>query len=121
MNVRISNYAERSKLAQNNIPTKYIETLIDRGMGINVKILGWGRMQKVLLKLSMLPYLEVHVRRNNNTPFLDEGIGFPQIYDDECLKKYTMKELFSSKGDPVAYVEILMKFYQRKLKMPYQQ
>ena len=40
LNIRISNYAERSKLAQNNIPTKYIKTFTDRGMGINVKIFG---------------------------------------------------------------------------------
>ena len=26
-----------------------------------------------------------------------------------------LKELFASKGDPAAYVEIFMKFYQRKL------
>ena len=113
--VKVENYAERERL-EHKLPEAYVKTLIRIGAGINVQIHGTSGRKTVLLKFIRLPYLEVHIQRQHDAPFLDNSIKFPKSADDDKQMNYLVDKLFAAKGDPIAYTDILMKYYQQALK-----
>jgi len=119
--VVISRYAERSRLCLPNLPQSYIDNwMTTGGAGLRVNLHGYSTSLNTLLKFNMIPFLEVHQGRSmdsTNKSFLDDSIDFATMRKDGELTTYLMEKLDATRGDPVAYIEVLMKYYHRALDM----
>ena len=117
--VIISSYAERSMLEMIDLPKEYINYYMGNGnAGLAVKVRGRTRSVPMLLQFNSIPYIEIHICRSSSdsaASFLDDSIVFPSPLDEDGLSRYLQEQLHATKGDPVAYTEILMKYYQRAL------
>ena len=120
-NVVITSYAERFMLQTPNLNARYIEYYMGTGgAGLAVSLNGYSTSNTLLLKFNTLPFLEVHRSRpmsSSPESFLDESIVFPTTSIDADLTSYLMLKLDSTRGDPVAYIEVLMKYYHRAFEM----
>ena len=68
----------------------------------------------MLLKFKYLPHLEIYKSRDIHQSGLDDDIRFLRSNTEDTLVNALITELHQSKGDSVAYIEILMKFYQQR-------
>ena len=113
-NVRIRSYAERDKLHEEELTKPQLEYMIGPGgNGILLELLGHGHAVTALLKFRQLPYIEAYVPRMPDDPFLDPSYEFSQSQSDESILDELKTHLQTRKGDPVAYVQILMNYYKK--------
>jgi len=110
-NVRIVNYPERDQLEKTNSDVK---DMLGEGWGIYLELIGYGSTKPLLLPLAHLPYFQVYIPRESNAPFLDESIEFPRRMTKKKALTRLVQELYARKGDPVAYVQIMMHYYRQK-------
>lgn len=119
-NVTVVSYAKRAQLLTPNLPANYIDYYMGAGgAGLSVHLDGYATSNSMLLKFNMIPFLEVRRARSMDTStksFLDESTTFPTTNKDD-LTHYLMQKLDATRGDPVAYIEVLMKYYHRALEM----
>ena len=117
--VTISSYAERSRAIEKDLPQGYIDYWMGTGgAGLVVRLHGSTTAFAPLIKFNVLPFLEVHQTRNTETTaesFLDESIDFTTLKKEGDLAPYLMEQLDATRGDPIAYLEVMMKYYQQAL------
>ena len=113
-NVRIRSYAERDKVHDEELSKLQLEYMIGPGgNGILLELLGHGHAATVLLKFRQIPYIEAYVPRMPDDPFLDSSYEFSQSQLDDTILDELKNHLQTRKGDPVAYVQILMNYYKK--------
>ena len=100
-----------------NLPQSYIDNwMTTGGAGLWVNLHSYLTSLNALLKFNMIPFLEVHQGRSMDSTdesFLDDSIDFTTLRKDGELTTYLMEKLDATRGDPVAYIEVLMKYYHR--------
>ena len=112
--VRISSYPERPMIAQCNPLGIDVNHWLGRGnAGFRLEVLGYGTSTTTLLRLSDLPYVEVFAEREVDGAFLDPSLEFCTIWGgEELLAKKVSREMHATKGDAVAYTQILLNHYK---------
>ena len=101
-----------------DLPPQYVCECMHSGAGLEMQVRRSAVSDSVLLKFSMLPFLEIHQERsmaNCTELFLNDSIVFPNPGNEDGLTPYLIEKLDATKGDPVAYIEVLMKYYHRAL------
>jgi hypothetical protein len=113
-NVRVRSYAERDKLHDEDLSSSQLEYMIGAGgNGILLELLGHGHVATVLLKFRQIPHIEAYVPRMPDEPFIDPSYDFSQSQSDDTILDELKRHLQTRKGDPVAYVQILMNYYKK--------
>lgn len=115
-NVRIIDYPERAKLEEKNLLQSERDRVLEEA-GLHLELIGYRSAKPLFLRLSHLPYLQVYVPREPGGSFLDESLDFPRSGGKEGTLRHLMWEFHATKGDPVAYVQILMNYYKKKLEL----
>ena len=114
--VRLVSYPKRETLQKAGLPNSLLNHFMgEGGNGFYVELIHRRLRKHILVKFKYLPYIEIHMTRSIDAPFLDDSVVFPRSDKDETLAAYMRDQLLLSKGDPSAYVEVMMKFYQRVL------
>ena len=117
--VTISSYAERSRAIENDLPQGYIDYWMGTGgAGLAVRLHGSTTAFAPLLKFNVLAFLEVHQTRTTEMTVesvLDKSIDFTMLKKEGDLAPYLMEQLDATRGDPLAYLEVIMKYYQQAL------
>ena len=112
-NVRIHRYTEHGRLTKSNITQSEIDWMLNTGnCGIRMEILGYGTSMTVLLKWRDIPISSAFVEWEHDVPFIDDTIDFPGTLKEDKLAEHLGRELYETKGDAVAYVQVLMKYYK---------
>ena len=76
--VRLTSYPERHMLQKPDLPESLLNHFMSGGgNGFYVEMLEWQLRKDVLIKLKYLPFVEVHMTRATDAPFLDDSIRFP--------------------------------------------
>ena len=115
-NVRIRAFAERDKIHTEIMTPSQIQYMIGPGgNGIVLELIGYGDAITVLLKFSQIPYIEVFVSREKEASFTDPCYDFSRTKDDSTFLNELQQQLHARKGDPIAYVQILMNYYKKQL------
>ena len=115
-NVRIRAFAERDKIHAEVMSTSQLQYMIGPGgNGIVLELIGYGDAITVLLKFSHIPYIEVFVSREPEASFTDPCYNFSKTQDDQTFLNELKQQLHTRKGDPIAYVQILMNYYKKQL------
>jgi hypothetical protein len=111
--VCIVNYPERQRMEAGFMTESEKNYLLDRrtGVGLNCQVIGYSTKTLALVKLVNLPYLEVYVARQPGNIILDE-IQFPRTKKDEVLACFLAKELWETRGDTIATLNILAEYFK---------
>lgn len=123
-NVKVIVHPEQRRLKEKNLTQNDINHLLGTKTtskstsghaGLRLELKGYGRRKTVLLKWEHLPYVEVWRPRPKEEPFIDESFDLPANEAGQLRK--LQRDLHFAKGDPVAYVTILMNYYRSSLIM----
>ena len=70
----------------------------DGGCGFYVDVLVCKLRKQILIKFKYLPYVEFHMTRASDAPFLDDTIKFTRSSNDLKIVKYMSDEFFRQRG-----------------------
>jgi hypothetical protein len=112
--IRVHSYPERHKMSMKPVPVHEINHILNSktGAGIAIQLLGYSSSTSCLLiKLYNLPFLEFYVPRNPGDPSYNE-CKLSRSAKDEVAALSLAKELFETKGDPLAFAGVLIDHYK---------
>ena len=117
-NVRIRAFAERDKIHAEVMSSSQLKYMIGPGgNGIVLELVGYGDAITVLLKFCQIPYIEVFVGRAPESSFTDPCYDFSLTKNEDTFLNELKQQLHTRKGDPSAYVQILMNYYKKQLSL----
>ena len=115
--VVVRSFPERDVLEETNLPDSLVKNVLKIGAGLLVDVRGLDRATSLLIKLNRAPYLEFFQVRESGDSFIDDAISFPKSKKSAVRLDYLDGQLKTYRGDACSYVEILMKYFQRELKV----
>ena len=109
---RVKNYPERIELENTGLPESVIDAHWKGDAGINVELCGYSKRMTALLRLRIIPYIEIYKLVSENE-VLDDLIKFPVVgANHDGLADPLIKNLCEVKGCVVSTIEVLMKYYR---------
>jgi hypothetical protein len=81
------------------------------GAGITIQLLGYGAAVSCLLKLYNLPFIELYIPRNPGDASYKE-VKVKRSNKDEVLAQCLAQELIETKGDSLAFADVLIDLYK---------
>ena len=111
--VCVVNYPEQQRMEAGFMTESEKNYLLDcrTDVGLNCQLIGYSTKTLALVKLVNLPYLEVYVARQSGDIILDE-VQFPRTKKDEVLACFLANELWETRGDTIATLNILAEYFK---------